>query len=212
MFYCLRNNWCWWQWKMLKISNNDFVNIPLQRCRAFCYALRRTEMHLKAVRACGAETLTACVEKAWEMLILQISGLVCYSVPLGYLRISACAIIIISTYAERKASAPVVYGFMEHSNLCCSADKVSSLLSFFSSHSHIVMTFHPSDINFLVFKASRSMFLFILSTQNFVFDFGITKYRHWLWPCQKQPLIKIAVLYFGRTISGVPGNLLSFFL
>ena len=32
---------------------------------------------------------------------------VCYSVPLGYPLISAHAIIIISTYAERKASVPV---------------------------------------------------------------------------------------------------------
>ena len=46
------------------------------------------------------------------MLVLQISGLVCYSVPLGYPLISARAIIIISTYAERKVSVPVGYTLM----------------------------------------------------------------------------------------------------
>ena len=47
------------------------------------------------------------------MLVLQISGLVCYSVPLGYPLISARAIIIISTYAERKVSAPLGYSFWQ---------------------------------------------------------------------------------------------------
>ena len=50
------------------------------------------------------------------MLVLQISGLVCYSVPLGYSLISARAIIIISTYAERKVSVPVGYRSQIHYN------------------------------------------------------------------------------------------------
>lgn len=46
------------------------------------------------------------------MLVLQLSGLVCYSVPIGYLPISICAIIIISTHAERKVGVSLDYSFM----------------------------------------------------------------------------------------------------
>lgn len=47
---------------------------------------------------------SACVSKSQVF--------VCFSVPLGYPLISARAIIIISTYAEREVSAPVSYGSM----------------------------------------------------------------------------------------------------
>lgn len=48
------------------------------------------------------------------MIVLQISGLVCYSIPLGYPLISARAIIIISTYTEWEVSVPVDYTYFTH--------------------------------------------------------------------------------------------------
>ena len=50
------------------------------------------------------------------------------------------------------------------------------------------------------------------TSQYFVFDFGITaRGQSGCW-CQKHPFIKITVLNFGKTMSGVPGKLLTFFL
>lgn len=43
---------------------------------------------------------------------MQISELVSYSVPIEFPLISARAIIIISTYVERKVSAPIAYGLL----------------------------------------------------------------------------------------------------
>lgn len=40
--------------------------------------------------------------------------------------------------------------------------------------------------------------------------FGIRKSLQFLCPCQKQPWTKITVLYFGRTMSGLPGSFLFF--
>lgn len=45
----------------------------------------------------------------------------------------------------------------------------------------------------------------ILVCQNSRLVSGIVAYLQFWWPCQKQPLIKMAVLYFGRTMSGLPG-------
>jgi len=76
---------------------------------------------------------------------------------------------------------------------------------FLISHSHTTSTFHPSFSRRSIFCWSLSIFFKILFFQKFVFDFGILNAGQSVWPCQKQPWTKITVLYFGRTISGVPG-------
>ena len=89
---------------------------------------------------------------------------------------------------------------------------VSSMCFFFSSHSHTVITFHPAPFSWDRFLTSLSLFPLILSLQNSVLVFGITKYLQSWWPCQKQPFTKIAVLYFFSTISGFPGSFLTLIL
>ena len=89
---------------------------------------------------------------------------------------------------------------------CSNKSIVFSLDSFFSSHSHMVMTRHPDEISATTSWESRFLFLIIFWYQKAVLDFGITKSLQPSWPCQKQPFTKIAVLYLGSTISGLPGS------
>ena len=46
----------------------------------------------------------------------------------------------------------------------------------------------------------------ILDSQNLRLVSGIVAYLQSECPCQKQPLMKMIVLYFGRTMSGLPGK------
>lgn len=78
-----------------------------------------------------------------------------------------------------------------------------------SSHSHTRITFHPKSSNACIDSRSRSMLRSIFSFQNSKFDFGNRKYLQSSCPCQKHPLTKMTVLYFGKAISGVPGNFLT---
>lgn len=89
---------------------------------------------------------------------------------------------------------------------------VSSILFFFSSHSHTVITFQPACLSKVLFRISLSLFPLIFSVQNSVLVLGITKYLQSWCPCQKQPFTKIMVLYFFSTISGLPGSFRSFIL
>ena len=76
----------------------------------------------------------------------------------------------------------------------------------FSWHSHSVMVCQPKSRSSMRRLRSRSRFLRILFSQNGVLVLGSTKYLQTWCPCQKQPLMKMAVLYFLRTISGEPGS------
>lgn len=60
-----------------------------------------------------------------------------------------------------------------------------------------------------IISISLKTFLSIFAFHHSVLVFGNLKYLQFSCPCQKQPLIKITVLYFDRTISGLPGNFLS---
>src|ERR1035437_3789086 len=81
-----------------------------------------------------------------------------------------------------------------------------------SEHSHKLIIFQPSFFSALAAFASLAMLPFIFLSHHSVLVLGTTKYLQFLCPCQKQPCTKITVLYFGRTISGLPGRLLSWSL
>ena len=78
-----------------------------------------------------------------------------------------------------------------------------------SSHSQTVMTVQARMSRRWALSRSRSMFLATLAFQKSTLLFGTTYFEHPLWPCQKQPLMKMTALYFGSTRSGVPGRLRS---
>ncbi len=70
------------------------------------------------------------------------------------------------------------------------------------SCSQILMTIHPLPFNSFLTCLSLNLFLFILFTQYFWFEFGIRQCsRH---PCQKQPSINKAILSLGNIKSGFP--------
>lgn len=83
-----------------------------------------------------------------------------------------------------------------------------SMFFFFVSHSHTVSTFQPCSCKATMFSLSRSMFLsnFFLQYSSFVRG-RICACLQVGQPCQKQPFTNITVLYFGNTISGLPGKL-----
>ena len=106
---------------------------------------------------------------------------------------------------------------------------VFSLALGFSSHSQTTMLCQPISASFCCSCLSRSLFRLILFTQNSRFVFGILQQAEFstsslillpssvcgkatLCPCQKQPLMKMQVLYFLSTRSGCPGSRLSFSL
>ena len=95
-----------------------------------CCILRRTEMPLTAVRACGAENSNRLKRKDLRSACVSKSQVfVCYSVPIEYAVIVARAIIPIWTCVERITGVPIDYGLMiqHRSALCKRHDKVLSL-------------------------------------------------------------------------------------
>ncbi len=90
-----------------------------------------------------------------------------------------------------------------------SAASVDSRREGFNLHSHMVMIFHPSFFNALTALASLALLVLILFSHHSVLVLGTTKYRQFLCPCQKQPWIKMTVLYLGKTRSGFPGSVAS---
>lgn len=88
-------------------------------------------------------------------------------------------------------------------------NKAISTFAGFRLHSQMVIIFQPSFFNAFKALVSLAMLPFILLSHQSVLVLGTTKYLQSLCPCQKQPLTKITVLYFGKTISGLPGRLLS---
>ena len=87
--------------------------------------------------------------------------------------------------------------------------RVDSLKLGFNLHSQIAIICQPKFISSCCLILSFSIVFSIFSSHHSVLVFGTTKYLHPSWPCQKHPFIKITVLYFGKTISGFPGNFLT---
>lgn len=83
---------------------------------------------------------------------------------------------------------------------------LSSFPSSFVSHPQIVRHRHPAFRNATAFFLSLATFNSNLRIQNSTLLFGIPAYRQPRCRCQKQPCTKTTVRYFGRTISGLPGN------
>lgn len=83
---------------------------------------------------------------------------------------------------------------------------LSSFLSIFVSHPQIVRHRHPAFRRAATFFLSLVTFNSNLRIQNSTLLFGIPAYRQPRCRCQKQPCTKTTVRYFGRTISGFPGN------
>lgn len=74
------------------------------------------------------------------------------------------------------------------------------------SCSQIRITRHPSFLKWLLARRSRARFLEILVSQKSRLVVGSVKWRE--HPCQKHPSMKTATRYFGKTMSGLPGNVL----
>ena len=70
------------------------------------------------------------------------------------------------------------------------------------------MTFRPSFISKSEFLSSRDLLFDIFFLQKSIFEDGNFPFLQ-LCPCQKHPFINITVLYLGKTISGLPGNVLT---
>src|SRR6266487_1552113 len=75
-----------------------------------------------------------------------------------------------------------------------------------NSHSQRIIILQPSFCKACKAFASLALLEFILVSHHSVLVLGTTKYLQFPCPCQKQPCIKITVLYFGKTISGLPGK------
>lgn len=75
-------------------------------------------------------------------------------------------------------------------------------------HSQITIALQPSDSILEIFSLSRSTFPLIFIRQKSGLVFGHLNFLH-SCPCQKQPWTNMAVLYFGRTMSGLPGKSLT---
>jgi len=86
--------------------------------------------------------------------------------------------------------------------------KLISSTAAFNSHSQTTNTFHPACLSFTMASTSLSMFLLILFIHHSFLVLGTTKYRQFEWPCQKHPLMNMAVLYLGSKMSGFPGKFL----
>ena len=79
----------------------------------------------------------------------------------------------------------------------------------FNSHSQITIKRQPSSLRFLSVFLSRSMFRANFSCQNSTLVDGVVACRHPGWRCQKHPRTSMTVLYFGNTMSGCPGRVLT---
>jgi len=82
----------------------------------------------------------------------------------------------------------------------------------FILHSQTTMTFQPALRRSWRLRLSRAMLLSNFFCQNSLRVDGVEACLHPLCLCQKQPCTNITVLYFGRTISGLPGRSLQFIL
>ena len=89
-------------------------------------------------------------------------------------------------------------------------ERRSSRFAFFSSHSHTISTFQFISVRILWFLLSRSTLRLIFSIQYSMLEDGHTN-RPQLCLCQKHPFTKTTVWYLGRTMSGHPGNVRTFF-
>jgi hypothetical protein len=85
-----------------------------------------------------------------------------------------------------------------------SFDNVFLIFAGLRLHSHRLIIFQPSFFNAVTAFASLAILPFILFSHHSVLVLGTTKYLQFLCPCQKQPCTNIMVLYFGKTISGLP--------
>jgi len=65
---------------------------------------------------------------------------------------------------------------------------------------------HPIFLRERLDFLSRSILAWIFPFQNVILDVGRIDFLQFLWPCQKQPLTKIIVLYFFKIMSGFPGK------
>ena len=80
----------------------------------------------------------------------------------------------------------------------------------FSSHPQTTKTRQPRACRSAVLSISRCRFRSSFLVQKSQFDFDGRYDLHPSCMCQKQPLTKTTVLYFARTMSGVPGYRRSF--
>lgn len=72
-------------------------------------------------------------------------------------------------------------------------------------HSHTVMGFHPAARIARITRSSRLRLSVSFFLQNSSRDRGGLPRLH-VWPCQKHPFTKIAILNLRRTTSGEPGS------
>lgn len=94
--------------------------------------------------------------------------------------------------------------------VCSRACRVVSRFFGRSSHPQMIIVCQPRWRSWMRFSMSRCLLRSIFFSQNVVLLLGNTKYLQPSWPCQKQPLMKMAVLYLRSTMSGVPGRRLTF--
>lgn len=114
-------------------------------------------------------------------------------------------------FQERQTWCPIIINklWFSATATCCIVDSSRFLVRL---HAHNVITCQPLARSISSFRRSRSRLRSIFACQNAVFVFGSTNSLHPSYPCQKQPLTNIAVLYLRITISGLPGTLLTFSL
>lgn len=77
-------------------------------------------------------------------------------------------------------------------------------------HSQITMTRQPSAANAAMFRFSRSTLVANFCNQKSRRVDGVTVSLQSSWRCQKQPCTKTQSRCLGKTMSGLPGNRLSF--
>ena len=99
--------------------------------------------------------------------------------------------------------------YEERSVLACSGNHEISNNGDLRAHSHITSTLQPRLIICLTCLSSLSVFCLNFSSQLSRFCSGIVANLHPLCLCQKHPCTKIAKWYLAKTISGLPGNFLS---
>ena len=75
-----------------------------------------------------------------------------------------------------------------------------------ASHSQIIITLYPINLSSSWFFLSLSIFFVNLAFQYSELLLGLEAILHPSCWCQKQPCTKMTVLYFGSTISGLPGR------
>ena len=81
-------------------------------------------------------------------------------------------------------------------------ERAFSIFADFKWHSQRWIIRQPCFFKAFMAFISLAMLEFILLSHQSVLVLGTTKYLQFLCPCQKQPWIKMTVLYFGKTTSG----------